>query len=340
MLSLHQDFYAFELQHEEETRSSPLPSLQTLHMRPVCIPWSASIYRNLSVLDLRVPCVPTTSMKQLLQILRQCPDLESFRMHSSTLRSSSMSPSDAALVHLPKLATFHVEGLPPLQIADLLRHLVLPKTTRFVLATSETSEQPSHYPVLPADCTHLPGLSTLSEVEFVQLEAGTVVLTAHSAVLPDVPVLTLTVKVSNPGLAATSIASSMNVSDVETLALALPPGADFTSADPRLLLQDFARLRTLRLVGFASNSVRPVLTALRTPQARDVDCALLCPRLETLALLDVAPPCRLSTDVKWFCDERRRAECAVRRLETVAGVLSDACVEDLRAKDVEVVVRI
>ncbi|KAI0806894.1 hypothetical protein C8Q74DRAFT_1224910 [Fomes fomentarius] len=335
MLSVHQDFYAFQLQ-QPESRDSELPSFQTVQMRPFCIPWSASIYRNLSILDLRVPCVPTTCMNQLLHILRQCPDLESFRVHSSPL------------VHLPKLNSFHIEGPPPGQIAELLRHISLPDTTRYTFSTSETRDRPSDYSILPSDRTHLPGFSSLRAIEFSQVDSNNVILTAYNAAMPDVPVVTLTVNVADPGTAATRIASTFNVSAVETLTFALPAvptKTDLTSAVPHLLLWDFTSVRTLRLIRYPTNSIRSLLGALRTPpsqslcERRGVDISvagLMCPKLETLAMLQVAPPCRLSTDLKWFCDERRKANCPLACLQTELGALPQVCLDALRAREVKV----
>lgn len=346
MLSVHQDFYAFQHQ-QQESPDSELLSFQTVQMRPFCIPWSASIYRNLSVLDLRMPCVPTTCMSQLLHILRQCPDLESFRVHSCAFRRSTL-PKDEPLVHLPKLDSFHLEGPPPAQIAELLRHISLPVTTRYTFSTSETRDRPSDYSVLPSDRTHLPGLASLRAIEFSQVDSSSVILTAYNAVMPDVPVVTLTVNVADPATAATRIASTFNVSAVETLTFALPAvptKTDLTSAGPHLLLWDFTSVRTLRLIRYPTNSIRALLGALRTPpsqslcERRGVDISvagLMCPKLETLAMLQVAPPCRLSTDLKWFCDERRKANCPLVRLQTELGALPQICLDALRAREVEV----
>ncbi len=359
---------------------SPMPQLRRLYLHPFAFSWNSPIYQNLLVIDLRASGMPPPPMDRILSILHHCPDLQSFRLETSLLVPSPVQPTDDNnsmwLVDLPQLASFHLDGPPLPQMVELLEHLTLPPTTRYVLSTQVVPPMPTRYPALPGNCHHLPSLASFRSMAFRQLDspADTIQLTCshspstspptlHSAPADSLPTLTLTLRVANVVDALTSITSFVDVHAVETLAISLRQTTEVPFGDWYAVLRELCALRALRLAGFTNNTLRCALSALRTPLACtmtssrsgqpavpvnvDADASsgspspvimkVLCAELAEIALEDVEVPCRVSTDVLWLCDERRRLGCPVRRIWGGGDVLSDRCVSGLRTRGIEIV---
>ena len=341
--------HALQSRCGQEHWTSPMPFLRHLHIHTLGIPWEASLYQNLSVLDLRAPEMPSPSITRLLNILRQCPDLESFALQTSMFSEQPVSATNAeSMVCLPRLRTFHLDGPPPGQIAEILEHLTLPPTTRYTFSTVNSPILPSQYSILPADRSHLPALSSFRTIDFKQVSQGAIVLRC-SHTTPDDPILTLSVNVSDIPIALANLSRAVDVTAAEWLSVSLQGGTEVTSADWCATLCEFASLRTLRLASATNNTIRSALGTLWAPLALSTtspsspsprsptssNTRLLCEKLSELALAEVETPCRVSTDLLWLCDERKRLGCDVRNIETDAGFLSDSCVSGLRTRGVE-----
>ncbi|KAI0694173.1 hypothetical protein C8T65DRAFT_57902 [Cerioporus squamosus] len=332
----------------QEHWSSCTPLLRHLHIRSLGIPWEAPLYQNLSVLDLRAPGMPPPSIIRLLDILRQCPDLESFALQTPMLSESSVLATDReGMVYLPLLRTFHLVGPPPARITEILEHLTLPPTTRYSLSTVDIPILPSQYSVLPDDRSRLPGLSSFRAIDFKQVSPRNILLRC-SHTTPDDPVLTLAVSVTDIPAGLVYLSRAVDVTAAHSLSISLQEGTEITFADWSDALCDFTSLSTLRLVGASNNTVRSALGALWQPLVTNPTspnspprspagspARSLCEKLSELMVTEVETPCRVSTDLLWLCDERKRLGCDIRCVQTDADFLSDSCVNGLRTRGVE-----
>ncbi|TBU40410.1 hypothetical protein BD309DRAFT_350355 [Dichomitus squalens] len=344
--------------------SSPAPLLRSLRLRPFCLPWHSLMYRDLRTLDLDASANPAPSMKRLLNILHQCPLLKSFRLRSSALEGASqLSQADPEwMVHLPHLTDIHLDGPSPHQIAQLLEHLALPSTTRYVISTTETPTFPSQYPVLPADRTFLFGLTCLRAIDFTQEDSKHIVVTGYRFSLSDEgPIIIVHVEVTDPAAAVTRLSSIFDAKHVESLAISLHETAEVPLANWHAVFSDFVNLRSLHLASLTNNSLRSVLGALRMPvlpdhsrvysrhravsvpmtptDATHPPSLLFCSKLARLVISNAERPSRISTDVTWLCAERRRRGRALSSVEADPDTLSEKCISDLQARGVDVLIR-
>ncbi|KAI0831686.1 hypothetical protein BC628DRAFT_1415204 [Trametes gibbosa] len=151
------------------TQPSPMPSLRSLCLWPICFPWTSTIYSNLSVLELEAFNMAPPSEERVLQILQQCPALTTFRLGvREDLAGPRMSPTDSAWdAHLPLLSTFRLKQVSTGCAGSLLSHLILPPSTTFVLTLDAAPEHSPPCPRLfPSSPDRIPGLAAANTLLF------------------------------------------------------------------------------------------------------------------------------------------------------------------------------
>ncbi|KAG8968173.1 hypothetical protein FRC05_001650 [Tulasnella sp. 425] len=113
--------------------SGVAPSLKSVRLCGVCIPWNSAILQNLLSLTLEgLDYRGTPSLEQMLGILRRCPALQSL-----TLRDMDFKRSDQMQLpplSLDRLTTIDLSMSSLNSIFSLLRHIQFPKTATVALA--------------------------------------------------------------------------------------------------------------------------------------------------------------------------------------------------------------
>ncbi|KAH9857599.1 hypothetical protein C2E23DRAFT_282619 [Lenzites betulinus] len=150
---------------------SPMPSLRSLRLSTSCFPWTSNIYCNLSILEVEgLPLDPPTE-ERVLRILQQCPALTRFALGvGGDLVGARIPAADSAWdVNLPLLSAFALKTVSVACAGSLLSHLILPRTTTFVLTlrSDTTPESSPPYPRLfPSSPDRLPFLNTIDTMLF------------------------------------------------------------------------------------------------------------------------------------------------------------------------------
>ncbi len=264
------------------------PALRSLRLHPIHLSWRPEIYSGLSVLELRVPMMHPPSQRRILQILRQCPGLESLHLELSSL--ISFTAPEGGPVSLPSLSACTLASLPPASIAELLSHMALPATTRYRIITTEqyTDFDRPDYTVLPEDCSRLAGLVNIRMMEFAVNAAKELlhIRCYHSSAggLGD-PVLQLDVSIqSEPDEVLTVFPQGFRVTELETLVVSgIGPEVSVVRMW-RNIFCSAAKLRTLRLVGMDWEVIACAFQELMT---LDHVGDLVCRELTDIELVDI-----------------------------------------------------
>ncbi|KAH9915788.1 uncharacterized protein BXZ73DRAFT_21143, partial [Epithele typhae] len=124
----------FEENISGDPRWTPTPLLRSLRLHGFHLHWNSPAYRNLTELELRIPDVEPPSQRQLLRILKACPDLRRLDLRLSGIAGPFVAAAHRVWdVSLPNLDTLSLNMPPPASIATVLEHLILPPTTRYSL---------------------------------------------------------------------------------------------------------------------------------------------------------------------------------------------------------------
>ena len=145
---------------------SHAPPIRSLRIHRICIPWTSSLYKDLSILEVKLARYQTRlpSQKRLLEILGQCPALTYLHLATTNLRSPRVPDDDPAwLVSLPILSTIILEDMSPATIRGLLSHLSLPSATRYSFETHEDGN--GLFKIFPSDTSRLHGIGAYHRVE-------------------------------------------------------------------------------------------------------------------------------------------------------------------------------
>ncbi|KAF9259132.1 hypothetical protein L218DRAFT_963902 [Marasmius fiardii PR-910] len=107
------------------------PSLTRISLANCYIPWSLKIYRNLTSLKLSycsklVPITSGLAIKQFLDILRNCPDLED--LHLNQCFPTSLQGVDVCPVSLPRLRCLTLYEPEMVMCLDVLTHMELSRS--------------------------------------------------------------------------------------------------------------------------------------------------------------------------------------------------------------------
>ncbi|KAI0648332.1 hypothetical protein C8Q79DRAFT_925264 [Trametes meyenii] len=330
-----------------------MPSLRSLRLSPICVPWQTDIYSRLSVLELGTPDMVPPSEQRLLEILRQCPGLETLRLDFRD-QCLPLAPKDDPgwIVSLPLLATFSIRSLLPASIASLLSHLTLPPSTRYEIFTQDQqcADSVRRYHLFPDDCSRLAGLTDFRKVELVHSPEGTVAFRLyHRTIGGDTdPVMLLSVAVKNMHSAVEGVPSAM-LKTADTFVIHSSEGHNDTAVDWTTLLYSAPCIRSLCLVR-PHQDFSDVLRTLMRPgldSSTDNDGpqdgsppTWLCPELTDLLLVGVLLSGEDEGLLVRFARERlQTANSAFRRLEIAeSSGLSSSCTEWLTELGVDVVV--
>ncbi|KAI0648316.1 hypothetical protein C8Q79DRAFT_954830 [Trametes meyenii] len=268
------------------SQPSATPALRSLRLRPIALPWNSGAFQNLTVLDIATPGMAAPSEVQLLRIFMQCPELQEVHLDIALLTEPFMSPEDRAWdVQLPLLSSFSIEGPMPQHIAGLLSHLVLPTTTRFKLAPApppETHLVRPDEPIFPKDITRLPALASLDTVYLTDIVDG-VRLTLYRTLEGLEPIVTVTLEIDPEDPVSLSLPPPI-LETAETLVI--------VTAEVRELVVDWenvfrrtVEVRTLRFVR-PDSSLDPALAYLSQPVTDTLNPGPMCPKLESIGLVD------------------------------------------------------
>lgn len=307
------------------------PALQSLTLGNIFYLPDSPFFSNLRHLTLAPGSSRWLNLFQLLRVLRRSPELERLVLRDSELKGRLERALEP--VTLPRLATFELGRARPEYPHPILKHLILPETTKFLIEISRPPRASSS-PKLPHAPGTLPALFGLRSLEIlvsmpssgIDYENHPFVLRAdRDAELSSSPTLRLEVKHDRkPSLAWLSTLSTLlDISMVQSLTISFEGTHSrtvFSRSMWHSVLKDLRTLRTLRIL--APDSIRRpaarlehltyarkthislhrhLLNALCAPE--DAGGQLLCPGLEALHF--EAVPCneefwramkRLATD--------------------------------------------
>lgn len=133
----------------------PEAPIQHLKLHQVTIPWTSGVLNRLKTLDIELhyrlwmPRGPSSpSLSQLIQILRQCPDLQQLRLHDNfekQVRDVSSAPRDSVALTKLELLDLHMAGR---YIQQLLEEIEIDSCSELVLDVTNALGQ--------ATLTHTP----------------------------------------------------------------------------------------------------------------------------------------------------------------------------------------
>lgn len=136
------------------------PSLHQVSPHDILVDWSSALLKELQVLHLRFRNTYSPTLPQILQILRQCPDLESLEL--SDISSPEASVGHEPPVPLSKLIKLRLRGLYNMNPGAILGCLRAPACTMATLDIDATSG-----PLMTPNILHIaiPGVIKLLESE-------------------------------------------------------------------------------------------------------------------------------------------------------------------------------
>lgn len=139
------------------------PRLRQLILKLVSIPWTSTLLRGLTALDLSHgnPRV-TPTIDQFLSVLEACPRLLSLRINDAgpMLPPDTHYPDPSRYVSLPNLRSLVLAGKCA-DVAYMAAHLVIPQTTILRLSADITDEAQDFSDLLPRDASRLGPLDAL-----------------------------------------------------------------------------------------------------------------------------------------------------------------------------------
>ncbi|KAI0685684.1 hypothetical protein C8T65DRAFT_747821 [Cerioporus squamosus] len=290
------------------------PALRSLRLHPIGLSWHSTLYSGLSVLELRVPGMIQPTLGRVLEILRQCPGLESLHLDLSALVDPIVPEDDSTDVSLPLLSTCTLVSLPPTSIADLLSHLILPPATRYRIVTRAIDRsmdlEPPDYAVLPEDCNRLTGLATIRMIEFsADIANGLVHIHCYHPSIGGLgdPILAHSVFVQNEvDEVFTALGSTFHLGEVDTPVVTGVRINTHAMVDEMWssIFDGMQELRTLRLIGLDSHTIASAFDHLQSEHWAGIPCS----ELEEIELVDV------SLHERWLV--RDLVDCAVHSAGT------------------------
>ncbi|RPD59209.1 hypothetical protein L226DRAFT_101906 [Lentinus tigrinus ALCF2SS1-7] len=330
----------FVTRYEDRVSFAHCPALRSLRLHPIGLSWDTDVYRGLTVLELRVPQMHHPSQKRILEILKQCPGLESLHLDLPALAHPTI-PDSSWNISLPSLSMCTLVSLPPDNVAAILSHLTLPATTRFEIFTSEHARigpTPS-YAVLPRNRSRLAGVATIHTIEILILKRVLRLNCFHPRIWSlEEPVLILNLSLqSHAEDALSALPLNFDVSELEILVVAYlnQVTADDMWSD---IFHRAQKLRTLRLVGLSSLAVASVFKELRTQQQPMIGHPQ-CSALTDIELVDVSfRQAWLVAELLGCVEKRMEIGFPLKRLELLDCDIPEGLVECLNALGVEIFV--
>ncbi len=279
-----------------------LPSLKTFSTRGVDIP--LTLRGPNTLVNLSIHSNPSLADKPLIDLLAQCPGLESLKIKESDWFSIRRGPAyidwNRPVISLPHLKRLQLDFYLPERAAALLHHISVPNSTQFHIDVSYHGfDINPGYHMFPRNASeNLKFLDGVKRVEVfntlgtdpTSVEIAFIVRAYHDASSFDDPAIEIRARMAPLNLTGAFLGSRwpFDVSGVETFVVSGLIGDDLAEDVWRTTLAEMDSVRTIRVVDIRQSVASDLASCLgEASNARGDRIFALCPALSTLELVEI-----------------------------------------------------